>query len=211
MYHNLKHGSYERAYCSHISVCPRLQWVGPTAEDLQAAPAAYKDTYRQQRQSANPHWSVAEAATDADKWEKEQHDKIQKKFSRVKVLDRTRVKGWNTLDWLKYDPEVKADVERMLAGKAKFRLADMTVVGVPYLKVFIEGKVNLLSPIKMRKPVTVPPMPQRSSPGRRFARLASQTQTSGAKLASEPTSERSVLEPAVLTEEQMAELLERAL
>lgn len=43
IYYNLKYGSNDRAYCSHISVCSRLQWVGSTKVDLAASSAGYKE------------------------------------------------------------------------------------------------------------------------------------------------------------------------
>jgi DNA topoisomerase VI subunit A len=111
IYNNLKYGSNDRAYCSHISVCPRLQWVGPTKADLIASPAGYKEEKRKLHKAHHPNQSEAEVARILDAWEKAHSERIQAKLSRVNYCDQSLVRGWQRKDWLQYEPKVKAAVD----------------------------------------------------------------------------------------------------
>lgn len=140
IYSNLKYGSVNKSYCSHISVCPRLQWVGPTKADLIASPAGYKEEKRELHRVHHPNQSETEVTRILDAWEKAHSDRIQAKLSPADDRDRASVRGWRQKDWLQHEPAVDAAVADMLVSRSKFRLADIAVVGVPYLKLFIKQR-----------------------------------------------------------------------
>ncbi len=111
IYSNIKYGSNDKSYRSHISVCPRLQWVGPTKADLIASPAGYKEEKRKLHKAHHPNQSEAEVARILDAWEKAHSERIQAKLSRLNDCDQSLVRGWQRKDWLQYEPKVKAAVD----------------------------------------------------------------------------------------------------
>lgn len=210
IYSNLKYGSNDKSYRSHISVCPRLQWVGPTKADLVASPAGYKEEKRELHRVHHPNQSETEVTRILDAWEQAHSDRVQAKLSPADDRDRALARGWDRKDWLQYEPAVDAAVEDMLANRSKFRLADIAVVGVPYLKLFITQQVQIASPIRVIEPI----LPSLRSPvGQRFALLPSQTQTSPVKLDSVANTELSALDAMNESsiDAQLAELVDSTL
>ena len=206
IYSVLKYGSAGQAFCSPTVVCPRLQWVGPTKADLEASPADFKEQYRQQYALDHPHQSEEAVAAVVDAWEQKQAQKIEHKYDKVTRCDKTKIVGWKNKGWLQHEsPIVQSEVEAMIAGRTKFRLADMAVVGIPFLRQYIEQKVNLLTPIPIPLPVRARLVPARSPIGQKYARLESQSQISAPVFSSESVAPS--LDAGAVTEEQQKELL----
>lgn len=212
IYSNIKYGSNDKSYRSHISVCPRLQWVGPSKADLVASPAGYKGEKRELHRVHHPNQSETEVTRILDAWEQAHSKRIQAKLSLADDRDRALVRGWERKGWLQYEPDVDAAVDDMLAGRSKFRLADIAVVGVPYLKLFIKQQVQIAAPVRVILPI-LEAVSLRSPVGQSFALLPSQTQTSPVKLASEANTEQSVVNPINESsiDAQLAKLVDSAL
>lgn len=141
IYKVLKTGSAQQAESNRTMVCPRLQWVGPTRQDLIDSPKKGLESQRKQYKAGHPRASDKDVDTALQRWKADKAQKVQRKFQAATTTDRRLMKSFEKSGWLTAEPEMAAELEEMLAKNSKFRLADMTEVNPDYLSVFIDAKV----------------------------------------------------------------------
>lgn len=141
IYKVLKTGSAQQAESSRTMVCSRLQWAGPTRQDLIDTPEKCLQSKREQYKANYPKRSDKDLNADMKKWKAAKATTVQRKFQVATKTDRSLMRGFEKSGWLKAEPKLAAELEGMLEQNSKFRLADMAEVNSDYLSVFIQARV----------------------------------------------------------------------
>ena len=206
IFYNLKYGTMTSAWCNQTEVCPKLQWAGPSRKDLLESPAAFKALHEAQFRRDQPHQSDDSVIKAMDIWESRMSKKLNSKLVKSSQRDRFLFAGFSRAGWLDYEPELKAELEMMLESPSKFRLADLTQVGYLHATLYLRGKVDDLTSVKLKKPILT-----RSPTGERYKNIDSQSLLDS--VSEPPASETGSLTPemptaVLMTEAQEEELLE---
>lgn len=154
IFYNLKYGTMTSAWCNQTEVCPKLQWVGPSREDLLESPAAFKALHEAQFRREQPHQSDDNVIKAMEDWESKMSKKLHNKLVKSTKRDRSLFAGFSKAGWLDYEPELKAELEMMLESASKFRLADLTQVGYLHATLYLRSKVDDLTSVKLKKPLS---------------------------------------------------------
>ena len=142
IFQSLKMGSKTSAWVSPISICPRLEYVGPTLGDLKSSPGLYMPQWTAQYILEHPHASDAEVSKAAESWQKQTDRKINSKCWTPKGKEKGRLPAIKNLGWLQYEPRVKKEILLMTKRKgASFRFANLAESSTAYVRFFIEEKV----------------------------------------------------------------------
>ncbi|KAL9014040.1 MAG: hypothetical protein Q9173_001290 [Seirophora scorigena] len=140
----LKYGSKNAAWSSKAMVCPQLEYAGPTRQDLKDSPRFFRPYWEAQFRADYPDATDREVEKNADRWLRSTKTKVNRKFGKHTKKDNETLKSFERLGWLDYEPMVKKEVNLIIGAEfgGKFRIADMTVVDLHYLRHFIEGKLH---------------------------------------------------------------------
>ena len=170
----LKYGGSASAWASEIQVCPQLIWAGPSKRELLDSPRVYQTEYEKQYRLDYPNKTDDLVESAVNKWREERSAHIHRKLVSASKQDRELMKGFERLGWLEHEQELKQEIQLMLREPSKFRLADLSQVNVRYLRIFIQSKLDTLSPIKIAGAARVQPGVLRSPTGERWKALPSQ-------------------------------------
>ncbi|KAL8831606.1 MAG: hypothetical protein Q9170_005224 [Blastenia crenularia] len=181
IYQTLKYGSQNSAWASSIMVCPQLQHVGPTKQDLLDSVALYRPRWEQAYREANPNMSefkINEARSD---WKRQLDYKIRGKFDRCTKHDAETLKAFEKLGWLEYEPLVKQEAELIMShSKSKFRLVDMAQVNTRYIRQYFQAKLQEYCKNRPAVELEPPAVKSQILPSQASShRLAGQEQASG--------------------------------
>ncbi|KAL8735434.1 MAG: hypothetical protein Q9166_000980 [cf. Caloplaca sp. 2 TL-2023] len=161
IFQTLKYGSKNSAWASKSMICPQLEYAGPTIEDLKDSTRIHRPRWEAQYREDYPGASMADVKKQADRWQRNHGNKINAKFRKATLKDMQTLVSFQKLGWLEHEPEVHREV-RLITGLlrgSKFRLADMTIVDLDYLRTFVENKLQ--KKCRNRAAVTVlPPVPR---------------------------------------------------
>ncbi|KAI4202662.1 MAG: hypothetical protein LQ350_002455 [Teloschistes chrysophthalmus] len=98
-------------------------------------------------------------ATDFNVWKRKVERKVRGKFVAHTKMDEEVHQAFQKIGWLDHEPLAKHEVELIRSSqKAKFRLADLTVVDVRYIRQFFEAKLQKhckKRPLQRPEPPTV--------------------------------------------------------
>ncbi|KAL8973191.1 MAG: hypothetical protein Q9197_002454 [Variospora fuerteventurae] len=142
IFQRLKYGSRNSAWASASMVCPQLQYVGPTKEDL-----------------LDQVWDAGNA------WARKKEHKAKSKFNGKTSKDNEMYTAFKNIGWTEYEPLAKREIEKIMgSSKAvslvtilaagclftndsqKFRLADLTVADPRYLRQYFQSKLQEYCP-----------------------------------------------------------------
>ncbi|KAI4113262.1 MAG: hypothetical protein LQ345_005715 [Seirophora villosa] len=140
----LKYGSKNAAWGSKAMVCPQLEYAGPTRQDLKDSPRFFRPYWEAQFRADYPDATDREVEKNADRWLRRTKTKVNRKLGKHTMKDKESLKSFERLGWLDHEPMVKKEVNLIIGAEfgGKFRIADMTVVDLYYLRHFIEGKLH---------------------------------------------------------------------
>ncbi|KAL8655774.1 MAG: hypothetical protein Q9210_000662 [Variospora velana] len=146
IFQTLKYGSRNSAWASASMVCPRLQYVGPTKEDLLESVQEYRPLWKQAYRQTHPQDTPGQA-------QKKEH-KVKSKFDGKTPKDNEMYTAFKNIGWMEYEPLAKREIEKIMgSSKAaslrndpsrllKFRLADLTVADPRYLRQYFQAKLQ---------------------------------------------------------------------
>lgn len=172
----LKYGSKQNAESNRIMICPRLQWAGPSKEDLLTSPTTFYASHEAQHKLDNPRAGPAAVERAMVEWKEKMDRQIPKKLIEASDKDHALAKGLNSLGWLKYETSLADELGEMLNGKSMFRLADLAHVGNGFIHLFVQQKVETLSTAAVRTKQLVPQQ-LRSPTGAKWRDIATQSQS----------------------------------
>lgn len=159
IFQTLKYGSKNAAWASKAMVCPQLRYAGPTRQDLKESVEEFRPQWEARFRAEYPDADEELVEAEAHRWQRKTKTKVNKKFSKHTLKDTEALKGFEKLGWLDYEPLVKTEINYIIGAKhggvqslrssaphlltlwQKFRLADMTIVDLHYLRYFIEAKL----------------------------------------------------------------------
>ena len=200
IFQTLKYGGYKSADANEVMVCSRLEFAGPSKEDLENSPKAYLDHWEAQYTSDHPHMAPADVEVARAKFLKDKSEKIQSKLQKATKKDRELEKALKGSGCLALEPAISKEVDLIFAGAAKFRLADLAQVNMRYVRMFLAAKLNAMSVV-----TTAEASPQVEAPARRSA-TAERYKALGSQLRSSP---QAPLYPEVpVAEDEALELLD---
>ncbi|KAI4274807.1 MAG: hypothetical protein LQ337_003656 [Flavoplaca oasis] len=148
IFQTLKYGSKNQAWGSKNMVCPRLEYAGPTRQDLRDSVRRYRPQWVDQYKINHPSDTDAQVGERAAKWAKSMRTKIGGKFSKHTAKDLEKFRSFEKLGWLELEPAVKREVNLTIGAKiaGKFRTAALTTVSLDYPRIFIETKLRQKCP-----------------------------------------------------------------
>ncbi|KAL8751776.1 MAG: hypothetical protein Q9184_005956, partial [Pyrenodesmia sp. 2 TL-2023] len=143
IFQTLKYGSKNAAWGSKTMVCPQLSYAGPTRQELKESVQKFRPQWEARFRAEYPDEDDEVVEAQADRWQRKTKNKVDKKFAKHTQKDTEIKRGFEKLGWLEYEPLVKTEVNYIIDAKrgGKFRLADMTIVDLDYLRYFIEAKL----------------------------------------------------------------------
>ncbi|KAL8978028.1 MAG: hypothetical protein Q9205_006296 [Flavoplaca limonia] len=148
IFQTLKYGSKNQAWGSQNMVCPRLEYAGPTRQDLRDFVRMYRPQWVDQYKINHLSDTDAQVGERAAKWAKSMRTKIGGKFSKHNAKDLEKFRSFEKLGWLELEPAVKREVNLAIGAKiaGKFRTAALTTVSLDYPRIFIETKLRQKCP-----------------------------------------------------------------
>lgn len=122
----LKYGSKTSAWVSPISVCPQLEYAGPTVMDFNASAALFRPHWEVQYKQGKPHATDAQVKTAGDSWQKTTEQQINDKLTSLTSKDKQTLTSFKKLGWLEHEDVIQKEIAAMEKGKA---------VGAGYIRV----------------------------------------------------------------------------
>ncbi|KAL8804042.1 MAG: hypothetical protein Q9182_002833, partial [Xanthomendoza sp. 2 TL-2023] len=145
IFQTLKYGSKNSAWASKTMVCPQLEYMGPTRQDLRNSIRLYRPAWERQFRVDFPYASGEQVTAAAEKWMRSTSTKVTKKFSKSTKKDLETHRSFEKLGWLNFEDLVKREIDWIIAGykPSKFRIAALTTVDLDYVRFFIETKLSV--------------------------------------------------------------------
>ena len=137
----LKYGSLASAWASKIQNCPRLQWIGPTVDDFLAGPDQHHDAWVTEYLASNVNASPSAIDAEFARWKQQRLQLMRNRFQPASKGDKSLLAGFKRKGWLAHEPTIRAEVDKMMAGAAKFRISEMSLTTLTYLPIFIGQKI----------------------------------------------------------------------
>jgi hypothetical protein len=125
---NLKFGTKNMSYASAIQCCPKLEWVGPSREDLENVRDRYARVLSEGAALDHPNWTNAQKEARRVQELNRMIDVDNRYFqqgheTRVTEQDRSMARGWVSSGMLDQCPLLKKAVEELLrTGRGVSRL-----------------------------------------------------------------------------------------
>ncbi len=129
----LKSACRSSAWASEIQTCRKLEWIGPSREDLVKSPSVYLPQWEAQFKADHPHEPKAKVDAEAKKWQAQLDKKINQKFVQTYGKDRELYRSFKRTGWLNFEPALSRELDLMLREDCKFRVADLAQVSTRYL------------------------------------------------------------------------------
>ena len=117
IFQTLKYGSKNQVWGSQNMVCPRLEYAGPTRQDLRDSVRMYRPQWVDQYRINHPSDTDAQVAERAARWAKSMRTKIGGKFSKHTAKDSEKFRSFEKLGWLELEPAVKREVNLTIGAK----------------------------------------------------------------------------------------------
>ncbi|KAI4253006.1 MAG: hypothetical protein LQ352_003958 [Teloschistes flavicans] len=149
IFQTLKYGSKTSAWVNPISVCPQLEYAGPTVDDLRKSAELSRIKWEQQHKANFPRATDAEVKKAADDWQRMTEKRIEAKLSNATLKEKERLRSFERLGWLQRQTLLKEEVKKMKQGKGIFRFANLAEAGAPNLIRFVESKVKQYCPSRV--------------------------------------------------------------
>lgn len=114
----LKYGSRTSAWVSPISVCPQLEYAGPTVEDLKASAARFRSHWEVRYKEGKPRATDAQIKKAADTWQEIAEEQINEKLTGLTSKDKQTLTSFKKLGWLAHEDVIRGEIAAMEKGKA---------------------------------------------------------------------------------------------
>jgi len=114
----LKYGSKTSAWVSPISVCPQLEYAGPTVADLKASTALFRSQWEVEYREGKPRATNAQVKKAADTWQKATEQQINDKLTDLTSKDKQTLTSFKKLGWLEHEDVIRQEIAAMEKGKA---------------------------------------------------------------------------------------------
>ncbi|KAL8899133.1 MAG: hypothetical protein Q9207_006351, partial [Kuettlingeria erythrocarpa] len=118
IFQTIKYGSKSAAWASASMVCPRLQYVGPTKQDLLKSVAAYEPQWRIAYRQAYPDASPQELWNAGLAWRKKMETKVRSKFAKHVPKDREVLQAFESIGWMAHEPLARREID-LIMGDSK--------------------------------------------------------------------------------------------
>ena len=98
-------------------VCPRLEYAGPTRDDLKDSPRLFRPHWEARFRASHPEADDRMVEDRSHRWQKHMKSKVKRKFRVCTKTDHQTKKSFDKLGWLRQEPLVNRALNVMLGVK----------------------------------------------------------------------------------------------